>query len=274
MSDRIKRHPLVAFFVLAYALSWCGWILNAIYPSDIWPTPIFPFGPALAAVIITAVIGGKTDVRRLLSRLVRWRVQPVWYALALLVPVALTAMAVYLNVWMGAAAPSANQLGRWYTIIPAFPIVLLFDGPLGEELGWRGFALPMLLQGRSALSASLVLGVMGAGWHLPLYITKPSQLAYIPLVISAYVVFTWLFNNTQGSVLLAMLYHTSQNAFGGGFFSAMYSGTNATRLFWLLAAVYAVAAIALVIVSGPSRLSRTTGFLKSRNDRASRLLVR
>jgi CAAX protease family protein len=252
MSGRIEKHPLVAFFVLAYALSWWGWILNAIYPSDMWPTPIFPFGPALAAVIVTAVMGGKAAVKKLLSRLTQWRVQPMWYAIALLFPVVLTVIAVCLNVWLGAAAPSAIQLGRWYTIFPAFPIVLLFDGPLGEELGWRGYALPRLLHGPSALAASLFLGVMGAGWHLPLYVTNPSQLAYIPLVISAYVVFTWLFNHTRGSVLVAMLYHTSQNAIGGGFFSAMYSGRNAMRLFWLLAAVYSVAATALVVIAGPS----------------------
>lgn len=256
MLRRVKQHPLLSFFVLAYALSWWGWILNSVYPSEIWPAPIFPFGPAIAAIVVTGITCGKAKLRNLLGKLILWRVQPAWYAIALFFPIVLTVIAVYLNVLWGATPPSATQLSRWDTIIAAFPIVLLLDGPLGEELGWRGFALPKMLQRRSALAASLVLGVAGAGWHLPLYITEWNHLAYIPLVISSYVVFTWLYNHTNGSVLLAMLYHTSQNAIGGGFFSAMYSGADATRMFWLLAAVYTVAAIVLVIVAGGASLYR------------------
>src|SRR5215213_1021605 len=166
----VRRHPLITFFVLAYALSWWPWILYAL---DLSPQPIAGFGPFLAAIVVLAITRSKTGVVALLRRMVRWRVAPVWYAVALLLPVAITVIAAMLNVLLGAQGASSADLGGWPSLIPTFFILLLVPGLGGawEEPGWRGYALPRLQTGRSALVASLMLGVLWALWHSPFVVT-------------------------------------------------------------------------------------------------------
>ena len=106
----VKRHPLISFFVLAYALSWWPWVLYAL---DLSPQPIVGFGPFLAAIVVLLITCGKTGIVGLLRRMVRWRVGLRWYAVALLLPVAITLAAAAFNVLLGAQAPSADELGGW-----------------------------------------------------------------------------------------------------------------------------------------------------------------
>src|SRR5215211_4104806 len=155
----ISRHPLITFFVLTYALSWWPSILYAL---DLSPQPIVGFGPFLAALVVLALTSGKTGIVGLLRRMVRWRVAPVWYAVALLLPIGVELTATVLNVVLGAQAPSSVELGGWTGLFSTFFILLLIPGLGGtwEEPGWRGYALPRLQTGRSALFASLVLGVL------------------------------------------------------------------------------------------------------------------
>jgi len=129
------------------------------------------FGPFLAALVVLAITSGKTGIVGLLRRMVRWRVAPVWYAVALLVPVAITLVATVFNVLLGAQAPSSVELGGWTRLLSTF-ILLLIPGLGGtwEEPGWRGYALPRLQVGRSALFASMILWVFVVVWHLPLMI--------------------------------------------------------------------------------------------------------
>jgi membrane protease YdiL (CAAX protease family) len=170
LSSVVKRRPLLTFFVLTYALSWLAWPLWA---SGLYPiAPVFSFAPFLAALVVLAITQGKGGVGGLLRRMVRWRVGIRWYAVALLVPAGITVAAVVLNVLLGARAPSAADLGGWTNLLPGFAVALLIPGLGGawEEPGWRGFALPRLQSGRSALLAALILGVLVAGWHLPLMV--------------------------------------------------------------------------------------------------------
>ena len=251
----VRRHPLITFFVLAYALSWWPSILYAL---DLSPQPIVGFGPFLAALIVLAATNGKSGVVVLLRRMVRWRVAPVWYAVALLVPVAITLAATVLNIVLGAQAPSSAQLGSWPSLFPTFFLLLLIPGIGGtwEEPGWRGYALPQLQMGRSALVASLILGVLWAFWHLPLMIVGEVPWSDILFIIAWTVVFTWLFNNTRGSVLLAMLMHAMNNTISGSFFGPMFSGADSVRHSWLLALLWWVVAIVVVSATGPEQLSR------------------
>src|SRR5829696_6700463 len=140
----IRRHPLISFFVLAYALAWWIWILYAFGITFLGP--IFALGPFLAAIIVTALTGGKSGLKALLSRMVRWRVGLHWYVAALGLPVAVYVVALSLNVLFGASASTAEQFGSWYLIFPLFAFSLLFplSGAFGEELGWRGYALPQV----------------------------------------------------------------------------------------------------------------------------------
>jgi membrane protease YdiL (CAAX protease family) len=251
----VRRHPLVVFFVLAYALSWWPWIL---YAFDLSPLPIVGFGPFLAAIVVLAVSRGKAGVMALLRRMVRWRVSPVWYAVALLLPIAITVAATVLNVLFGAQAPSSAELSGWSGLVPGFFVLLLVPGFGGawEEPGWRGYALPRLQVGRSALLASLILGLLWAFWHLPLMVVGEVNWSDIVLVIAASVVFAWVFNSASGSVLIAMVMHAMNNTISGSFFGPMFSGADSVRESWLLAALWVALAIVVVVATGPEHLSR------------------
>jgi membrane protease YdiL (CAAX protease family) len=256
VSSVVKRHPLITFFVLSYALSWLAWPVWALglYPIS----PVFSFGPFLAALVVLAITNGKTGVGGLLRRMVRWRVGLRWYAVALLLPAGLALAATVLNVLLGAQVPSSAELGGWSGLLLVFFVSLLIPGLGGawEEPGWRGFAFPRLQSGRSALFASLILGVLITGWHLPLMFVGQVHYSDIVLIMGAVVVFNWVFNNANGSVLIIMLMHAMNNTISGNFFSPMFSGADSVRQSWLLAAVWCAVAIVVVIVTGPAHLSR------------------
>jgi CAAX protease family protein len=251
----VRRHPLVTFFVLAYALSWWAWILYAL---GVFPNPIASFGPFLAALVVLALTEGKPGIGRLFRRMVRWRVSPVWYAFALLLPAVLAGIAAALNVLLGAQPPSPAQVGAWPQLLPTFAVLLLVPGFGGawEEPGWRGYAVPRLQRGRSALVASLILGVLIAGWHLPLMVAGEIHYSDIVLILAAMIVVNWVFNNAKGSVLIVMLLHAANNTVSGGYFSPMFSGADSVRQSWLLALVWGVMAVLVIAIAGPTNLSR------------------
>ena len=256
LTSVVKRRPIVAFFVLAIALSWWGWIL---YAFGLSPTPIASFGPFLAALVVLAVTRGRTGMVSLLGRMVRWRVGFHWYAVALLLPIGVTLVAVLSNVFLfGAQAPSSAELGGWSNLFTLFPILLLIPGMGGawEEPGWRGFALPSLQAGRSALVASLILGVLWAFWHLPLLMTGQMSWWDIVNIMGSTIVLTWVFNSTGGSVLIVMLFHAMNNTISGHFFSRMFSGADSANQSLMLAAVWCAVALAVVVATGPAHLSR------------------
>jgi hypothetical protein len=113
-------------------------------------------------------------------------------------------------------------------------------------------AVPRLQRGRSALVAALILAVLIAGWHLPLMVA--GQVHYSDIV-AAVIVFNWVFNNANGSVLIIMLMHAANNAVSGSFSSPMFSGADSVRQSWLLALVWALAAVLVVLIAGPMHLS-------------------
>jgi uncharacterized protein len=251
----MRRYPLITFFVLAYALSWWPWILYAL---DLSPQPIVGFGPFLAAIVVLAISRGKTGVVGLLRRMVRWRVGLRWYAVALLLPVAISLAAAVFNVLLGAQAPSSVELGGWTGLFSTFFLLLLVPGIGGawEEPGWRGYALPRLQVGRSALFASLILWVGIVVWHLPLFIVGEIHWSDVVFILGFVIVFNWVFNNANGSVLIIMLMHAMNNTIGGSFFSPMFSGVDSVRQAWLYAALWCAVAIVVVVVYGPQHLSR------------------
>jgi hypothetical protein len=145
MDSLIKRYPLLAFFVLAYAITWLAVIPFAL---GAFPVPMFPFGPLVAAIIVATVCGGWLGTRSLLLRMVQWRAAPQWYAFALLLPAAVALDAAYISVVVfGASDPTSSILAALPGLIPAFVLMMLnpLQGSMGEEPGWCGFALPLLL---------------------------------------------------------------------------------------------------------------------------------
>ena len=130
----VRSYPLIAFFVLAYAFSWWPWPLYAL---GLAPGYIIGLGPFLAALVVLAPTHGRAGILGLLKRMVRWRVRPVWYAAALLLPVGIALSATLLNVMLGAAPPSSAELGAWPGLVPTFFLLLLVPGIGGawEEPG-------------------------------------------------------------------------------------------------------------------------------------------
>jgi uncharacterized protein len=254
----IRRYPLITFFVLAYALSWWPWIL---YSFDLLPNPIVGFGPFLAALVVLALTEGKSGVGRLVRRMVRWRVGLRWYAVALLLPILVTLTAAALNVFLLGAQPTSSvaELGGWSTFLQTFFLWLLIPGLSGtwEEPGFRGYALPRLQVGRSALLASLILGVLWAFWHLPFVATGEDiwvDAFLFPIIWPP--VYAWLFNNASGSLLIVMLFHNMNNTFSSGFVGQMFSGADSVNQAWLRLALWGVVAIVVVVVYGSQHLSR------------------
>jgi len=253
-----KRHPLGTFFGLTFALTWAAmvaWLRGG--GEDI---PWFTFGPMVTALIVTALVGGKDGLKALLRRQVQWRVSIGWYAVAIGLPIALELVTVALNVALGAHAPTWDVMRPWPTILGMTALYMVFSGPLGEELGWRGFALPRLLERFAAhpygaLIASLILGVIHAAWHLPMFLVGEMDVPSILGTIIGAVLVTWLVQHTQGSVLLAVLFHAA-NQNSGRFLSPLFAGADVIQQHWLKLVVWAIAAIIIVVVAGPARLAR------------------
>lgn len=217
----IHRHPLAAYILLAYALSWllvspliaAAWGFLPVQPASAWHA-LGALGPLAAALIVTAITGGKTGLRAFGDRLMHWRVAPGWWVLALspLLLFALAALALRLTTgnW-----PGIGNIWHDPPLVLSWLAGILY-GP-GEEPGWRGFALPRLQERHNALSATLLLTAIWIGWHAAYFTYRYelglSQLIGFAIGIAAGAVWlTCLYNGTGGSVLLAVVWHTALNA--------------------------------------------------------------
>jgi uncharacterized protein len=243
----VKRHPIITYFVLTFVLSWWTWPL---YAMGLSPSPMFS-GPLIAALIVIPITQGWAGLRELGSRIIRWRVRWYWYVVALGIPLAVAAAAVALSGALGASWSFAG-LPALSALVMVFAI-RLFDplgAPVGEEPGWRGFALPALQAGRSPLVATAILGVLVTLWHLPLvFAAGDVYLPPIALLATFAVTFfyTWLFNHTGGSVLMTMVAHAGQGVFSMYLAGGFVEGTQPQSTVWLVTAVWCALAIGLVI---------------------------
>lgn len=229
----IKKYALVIFFALAYVFTWSNWLPQALNSRGVtsiqvpgFLTLLAGYGPALAAIIVASLAHGRQGLRELFGRLFRWRVGIQWYLIALFLPVLITLLVITLNNLTGGATPDFSAAGfpfgpaetpLWQKILILLLVFTLgFDG-LGEELGWRGFALPKLLERYSPLVSSLILGALWAVWHFPYALSEGSFLSVVPLhwffinLLAVSIIYTWIFINTNGSLLLALLFHAAGN---------------------------------------------------------------
>jgi membrane protease YdiL (CAAX protease family) len=276
-----RSFPLT-YFVIAFAFTWLFWWLAALGARDVIPavpglTVIGTFGPLVAAVILTAQESGRVGVRSLLGRVVRWRVAPIWYGVALLGPLVITLAAMVLEVaFLGGQSPNLGgligELPSTLLTLVVNAVYLLIFVTLGEEVGWRGYALPALQARYSALIASLILGVLWGLWHLPVFFNPDTSYSNLPfLLFLAFIVLiavlmTWLFNSTGGSVLMAMFFHAVLNTadelwkvlpeYSVEPPTAAEAASANAHYYLMVGIVVGVAAIVLVLVYGPRNLSR------------------
>jgi membrane protease YdiL (CAAX protease family) len=259
----VKKCPLLTFFVLAYALSWIVEIPLALKAQGIIQAGV-PFylhylaayGPMVSALIVTGLTDGSRGLRELLGRMTKWRVGPGWWL------VALAPLGLYLLVraalWLAQGERIALAGMGQVDFLPfiglaALPIWILTFG-IGEETGWRGFALPKLQEGRSAFSATLILWVFWALWHLPLFFYS-YDLAIIPGMLigllAGAIVFTWLYNSTEGSILMVALWHGAFN------FTTACLTCKTGIAAAIISALVMVWAVVVVLRFMPVRLSRS-----------------
>jgi len=245
----VRRYPLITFFVLAYAISWVG---LPLYAAGVWPIPFLATGPLIAALIVIPITQGKAGLRKLGSRMIRWRVGWIWYVVAVGLPLAVLLLTVVLNVALGAGAPSMAGVGPLSTLLIVFAVRLInpLDGPMGEEPGWRGFALPGLQTSRSPLVTTMILAVLITGWHLPTFFLEggfqPS--IFVGGVLGTIAVtfwYTWLFNHTGGSVLITLVSHATQGTIQTG--APWSSSADVAQAILVYAFVASAVAIGLVI---------------------------
>lgn len=266
----LTRHSLVIGIVLMFLLTWpVMFASSGVLPFNV------PFilglaagwGVSIAALIMTAVTLGGKAVISLLRRFLLWRVSWRWYAVALLLYPAIQGTSVTIKTALAGVPPDfstvvAHSIFGSAALLPIFVLPFFLTDAItnGEELGWRGYVLPRLQASHSALVSSLILGVIWALWHIPQFIapgnTSPA-LMFLLKILADSVLYTWLYKNTRGSLLLATLFHASGNT-GAVFLpvATSVSGTNAGTLPIQIALEILVAGI-VVLTHGPARLSRT-----------------
>jgi CAAX protease family protein len=227
IGPRLDVKALVAFFALAYVLSW-SWVVplaaahQVVHRGAGWPTH-YPalFGPAMAAIIVTAWTVGRPGVRDLLSRMGRWRVGLRWW-LAALSPVIFLGIGMAALVLAGKPVPRAAEFASFSGIAPigiAAVVLLIILGAVGEETGWRGYALPQLQRRFSPLASSMILAVLWFAWHIPQFLIIATYRDFAPMqyvgmllgLICGAVVLTWLYNGSGGSILLVAVWHGLYN---------------------------------------------------------------
>ena len=249
-SQRFKN--LLLYFVFAYAISWTIGIPLALAKQGVIQ-PLFPawfhylvgYGPMISALIVTWLTEGKQGLNLLWKRIIHWRVGGVWW-LAALSPLILGVVAAWVMNLLTPNKISISELGV-VNFLPPLGLGALFlwvmTFGVGEEIGWRGYALPRLQKDRSALAATLILFFFWALWHLPqfFYVFEPTiAIGWAIGLFAGAIVFTWLLNSVQGSILIVAVFHgcfnyISASSAGNGLLAAVVS---TVVMVWAIAVVF------------------------------------
>jgi membrane protease YdiL (CAAX protease family) len=226
MSTWLKQNPLVPYFIIAFTFSWTIY-LSLVAVKHGWTSAPIPFslhylasfGPTLAALVVTALISGKAGLKELWNRITKWRVKRMYAAFAIFSPVVLFALSMPIIRLVRGQWPNLHLLGQanhlpylgWWVLL-----VWLVSFGFGEEIGWRGFALPRLQKVMSVQRATFILALLWSLWHIPAFfyldtIENLGGLVIIPgfvigMLFGA-VLFTWLYNGTGGSILMVAIWH-------------------------------------------------------------------
>ena len=251
--------PLVYFFILSYILAWMLMSIGVVqnYGLVRFSIPLEPliilgsWTPNMAAFIVLGlIIRRKEGIKHLILGWAKWNVSPLWY-LVTLSPVLLSVITLGIYRVLYGVFPTTEVFTNPTLLLPLL-LMLILTGATGEQLGWRGFALPWLQTKMSALLSSIVLGLIWSFWHIPLWFTGIGHeslpfWAYTIIGVSFSILVTWACNNTRGSMPIASLFHLFLN------FGVSMIDPIATPL---LAIVFALYALIIVIIFGPRKLSR------------------
>ena len=258
----------MSFFLLAYALSWFLWAPLWLPVLGVDGLPVLPhhhalgaLGPIAAAMILSVRAGDGRGALELVRRMFAWRGRLAWVAVGLLGPFALLLLAAGAAALLTGVPVDLGGVGR-SAEFPELGLLALFLFNLltfgfGEEVGWRGFALPRLQTGRSALWGTLLLSIGWAGWHAPLFLYRPgftemgfsSAAGWFVSLVAGAILLTWLYNESRGSLLVVALFHAAIDVVFTSEVSSEFV-TSATG------ALITTCALAVLIAAGPRTLSR------------------
>ena len=251
-TDFVKQHPVIAYFVLTFAISWGG-LLIAISPVGIsgimtltTQNPLFLSvylvtiaGPLVAGILLTILVYGKTGLRDVVSRLFKWRVNAHWYAFAILTaPLTVFVTLFGLSVFSPAFIPGIITASDRFSII-LFALIVGLVTPFFEELGWTGFAIPLIGKRYNILATGLIVGILWGAWHFLSNLygvsisagTVPLTL-FFPAILFSFlppyrVLMVWVYDHTK-SLFVAMVMH------------------GCLDIFWLISAPIAIIGVNLV----------------------------
>jgi len=275
-----KKHSTVAFFVLAYLITWAFWIPFVIFgPSlsaiasnpDLRGSPFMllqvlgNFGPTCAAALIWILSGKRTELSDALKRLLPHRAKPIWYVVALLLPAGMLLPGLLVYALLKGNIAGFSILGLLLMFVPA-----IFISGLGEEIGWRGYALTRLQMTKSPFISSLIVGVFWGLWHLPIVYWFSSQTGllflvefglYVLLLTAASVVFTWVYNATDKSLWILVLMHAASTASGNTIAAFTHPVAGGMWAPYIVNVLSAGAVAVLVVI-----LNRTRMFSRQHDD--------
>jgi uncharacterized protein len=252
----IRRHPLLNFYLITFTISWIFIILAyGVFKNSMFLAWVGMFVPSLTALFITGVCDGKSGLERLISRLYHWRVPWYWYLAIFGLPISLIGGTILIHdgppvliIWL-ASLPTLAPFLVGMTFLMAVMTA-------GEEIGWRGFALPHLQTCFSPLVSSVILGFLWGIWHIPValdptYVLNRMYLPFSSILftlacIGLSILYTWIWNNSGGSLLLMCLFHSFDNTI---FTLAAAVYPYLINQYWYYLAVLAVLLIPIILFS-------------------------
>lgn len=263
LTRTIKGHPVVAFYILAFIISWLGWIPQTLYGRGLssFDSPLLNFlavgGPTLAAVIVILLIKEKGGLKKLFGALFKLRISFIWYVVVFGFWFVVAAIVLGIRAIFGQALPSFSQFG-WIGLFPVFITMLLFN--VWEEIGWRGFALPRLQKRFNDLKIVLIMGLLGSLWHLPVMVNPTSSMSGLPwygfiiYILSFTVINTWLYEHTHHSLFFVSVFHAMSNTQALALLQlGIYEST-----YLLVVGISAVCAVAILLAYGPQRFTKAS----------------
>lgn len=267
--SKSENRNLWLYFLIAFIFSWLFWIPQALISTGLLSAPsIFTnflfspfnpaaFGPLVSAFALTYINEGKEGIKHLLKRGVDYKFKKRWYVpIFFLFPI-MTCSALLLAILSGEDLPELSVLSNPLFIAVGFVYIFFLGGPFQEEWGWRGYALDGLQAKWNAVISSLILGGIWGAWHLPLFFISGTIQSQTPiwgfmiLILCGTILFTWVYNNTKGSILAVMLFHTMNNL---SFFIFPTLQTTLGGLYLLILNV--AFAVAAPMIWGPKTLVR------------------
>lgn len=253
----IKAHDLLTYFILTFLITFGCWFIGiltnepTLFDLGLW-------GPAISAILTLMVAQGKPGIKELFSRILLWRVPIRWYLLIIFGWPAISILAALIHAQI-TDQPLVIRWDNWSGLQTWLFSAIVLGFWACEEIGWRGYALPRLLDRWNALSSSIILGILWALWHLPYYLgangINPEFYALPIFTISASVLMTWVFKHTQGSIFVATFFH---------FWINIYDALQADKLTladpggedMILYLLMAAAAVLVVVLYGYRNLTR------------------